>query len=547
MDANEKGRDELRGWLEAQPDNFFEADALLGALVAGEAPEPGGRRASDLMSCVARLSGFGAVAAGPLDRAVRENNRQENEPILESHDELGRPIAEIRVHPSYRLAGRFIYGSGVMAAYREVPNPSRLALSLFYLASHVGEGGHNCPVACTAGAIRALQALGTGTQKRTWLQGLLDPSPDGWRSAAQFLTEVQGGSDVGANALRARLEPDGSWRLWGEKWFCSSADATLFLVTARPEGAPDGTSGLGLFLVPRSVGDTPNGFRLRRLKDKLGTRSMITAEIEFDGAVAEALGPIDRGFRNAMEYVIDTSRLYNAFGCAALAHRAWLVARGFSEHRRAFGHPVIEFPLLRETLAFILSDAEACLAGSYWLAAIQEKVDAREASPEERAFLRLGLSLNKVRTATLAHAAVNSAIEVLGGNGTIESFSVLPRLLRDCVVYENWEGTHHTLRTQVQKDSARSSMHEGLFAVLEERLGVAALARDRELFEKCLRTSDTLMLRRLCDRLGTWIQLAALGRVRDPAIRARAELGAFRHLSEDPDPPGYADLITRCT
>jgi hypothetical protein len=113
-------------------------------------------------------------------------------------------------------------------------------------------------------------------------------------------------------------------------------------MTARPEGAREGTRGLGLFVAPRLVGGEPNGFRYRRLKDKLGTRSMVTAEIDFEGTRAEALGSVERGFQNVMELVIDTSRLYNAFGCAGLAHRAYLVAAGYARHREAFEQPIAE-------------------------------------------------------------------------------------------------------------------------------------------------------------------------------------------------------------
>jgi len=531
-----QGREDLRRWRESQPGNFYEADRLLQALTSGTL-------AAD---SVQLLQGFGAVAAGPLDAAVIENNRGPNLPSLETHDALGRHVAGFVHHPSYQRAGELIYGSGMLAAYATIPNPHPFILSLFYLSSHVGEGGHNCPLACAAGAIRALQALGTDAQRAAWLPRLHNPVYGEHAAAAQFLTEVQGGSDVGANAVRARPRRGGQFEIAGEKWFCSSADADLFLLTARMEEAGPGTAGLGLFLVPRMVDGEPNGFRLRRLKDKLGTRSMVTAEVDFQEAYAEALGPLEDGFRNVMEWIVDTSRLYNAFACAGAAHRAFLVARGYAEHRRAFGQVILRYPLVRETLAMIEADAEAALAGSFWLAQVQERVDAGTATDAEKAFLRMGLNLNKVRTASLSHDAIHRAIEILGGNGTIETFSVLPRLLRDNVVFENWEGTPHTLRTQVLRDAARLGLHEGLFSVLEARLGRSALQRDREAFERCIREQDTLLLRPVCDRLGTWIHLAALQAVDEPAVRARAELTALRHLASDPIRDGYATLVERC-
>ncbi len=539
-DAIDRGRDDLAGWVDAQPDNFYEADTLLRWLV---------RDAGLGVAREEALAAFGAIAAGPLDQAVQENNRVANLPALDGWDGIGRPTAGFAHHPSYHRAGALIYGSGIMAAYGERPNPHRHILSLFYLSSHVGEGGHNCPLACTAGAIRALQALGTDAQRARYLPGLLNPVYGEHLAGAQFLTEVQGGSDVGANACRAIPAADGGWSIRGEKWFCSSADADLFVLTARPDGAADGTRGLGLFLAPRLRDGAPNGFRYRRLKDKLGTRTMVTAEMDLDDLRAETLGPLDDGFRNTMELVIDTSRLYNAFGCAGLAHRAWLVARGYAEHRRAFGQPIAGYPLVQETLARTLADAEASLAGSFWLAELQEQADAGTASDAERAFLRMGLNLNKVRTALLCHDAINRGLEILGGNGTIETFSVMPRLLRDNVVFENWEGTHHTLRMQVYRDAARLGLHEGFFQVLGERFAAAPAAgldAERAAFERCVADGDTLRLRRVCDRLGTWLHLGALLPVDDPGVRARAELSARIHLTGDLDAPDYGDLIARC-
>jgi len=535
-DAAEQGRADLAAWLAAQPRNFFDSDPLLAWLVEG----------ATTSDRIERLRQFGAVAAGPLDGAVIENNFTANLPALTTHDAIGRPVEGFALHPSYHRAGQLIYESGVMAAYEAVPSPHAFILGLFYLSSHVGEGGHNCPLACTAGAIRALQALGSDAQRAAWLPRLLRPVYGEHCAGAQFVTEVQGGSDAGANAVRARPCPDGSYSISGEKWFCSSADAGLFLVTARPDGAAPGTAGLGLFLVPRAVDGRPNGFRLRRLKDKLGTRSMVTAEIEFTDAYAEPLGPIEDGFRNAMDLVIGTSRLYNAFACAGVAHRAYLVAAGYARHRRAFGQPIGRYPLVRETLAMMRGDAEAALAGSFWLARIQERVDAGTASEAEAAFLRMGLNLNKVRTACLSHDVINRGIEIVGGNGAIETFSVLPRLLRDNVGFEKWEGTPHTLRMQVLRDAARKGMHEGFFAVLEEKLEHTSLARDREAFARSVKEQDTLLLRRVCDRLGTLIHLAALAGIDDPGIRARAELTSRRHLAVDPVQDGYAALIDRC-
>lgn len=547
MTAITQGRIDLAAWESAQPQSFWDASLALQALVARDWSVE--RRDAQLPL----LERFGAQAAGPLDQAVAQNNLSRNLPFLDPYDGIGRPTAPVKHHPSYHEAGRLIYGSGVMAAYGQTPTPHQLILGLFFLSGHVGEGGHNCPLACTAGAIRALQRAGSPSQRARFLAPLLDPRWDLNHSAAQFLTEVQGGSDVGANATRAAAEGEG-WRIHGEKWFCSNADADVFLMTARPEGAAEGTRGLGLFLVPARLPDgRPNGLRLRRLKDKLGTRTMASAEIDFEGAAAEALGPVEHGFRTVMEEVINTSRLYNAFGCAAHASRAVMVAGTYAQHRRAFGQKIADFSLVQETLAQLHADADGCLASSWWLAGLVERLDAGEASAEERDFYRVALNVNKLRTAQLAHAAVLSGIEVLGGNGAIETFSPLPRLLRDNVVYENWEGTHNVLRAQVLRDCRRLAVHRGFFAVLEARLGPDRVRPVAEALEQALVLEDapaSLRLRPLVDRMAALVMIGGMEGLNDPRLRARADLLALRHLG-GPDPAQnagteYIVLLKEC-
>jgi alkylation response protein AidB-like acyl-CoA dehydrogenase len=554
------GRDALAAWLDAQPSDLFADDADLAALVAHHG----------LDARLPALHAAGRAVAGPLDAAARRNDLPGNHPVLEDWDGIGRYTAAVAHHPSHREAGRTIYATGVMTAYGEVgvdgraagtsprrpvaPAPQRFILSLFYLTAQAGEAGHNCPLACDAGAIRTLQHLGTAEQQSAFLPGLLDPDFDTNLTASQFLTEVQGGSDVGANAVMATPVgdhdggPGSTWSISGEKWFCSNTDADVFLLTARVDEPRTGTKGLGLFLIPRLGPDgEPNGFRIRRLKTKLGTRSMASGEIDFTGARASALGPVSEGFRNVMDLVITTSRLFNAAGCAAHARRAWVVASTYAEHRTAFGQPIGAFPLVAETLAWIRADAVACLASTLMLAGLQEQADDGSISPTDAAFFRVAVNLNKLQTSVLAHDAVNRGIEVLGGNGAIETFSVLPRLLRDNVVYENWEGSHNVLRAQVLRDCARLGVHEGFFDALSERLGpehADALAADRAALTALLEAPAAvrdLTFRRLGTRMATWVMLAALAPV--PEFAA-ARLLTERHLRELPIDEEYLAAVT---
>ncbi|MBL8617002.1 MAG: acyl-CoA dehydrogenase family protein [Deltaproteobacteria bacterium] len=541
-DAAARGRAALTAWLAAQPTDLFADDAELRALVEAygfEDRAPG-------------LSAAGRAVAGPLDAAVRENNLHRNLPVLDDYDAVGNYRPRVSHHPSWREAGRIIYGTGIMAAYGEARRPHRYVLSLFYLTAQAGEAGHNCPLACAAGAIRVLQELGTPAQQARYLSPLLNPDFDQNFTASQFLTEVQGGSDVGANALIAtpveRGRGAGSrWTLRGEKWFCSNVDADVYVITARVADPARGTAGLGLFLVPALRADgRPNRVHIRRLKDKLGTRSMASGELDLLDAEAEAIGPVDDGFKNVIQHVITTSRLYNATGCAAHARRAWVVASTYAQHRAAFGRPIGAFATVQETLAWMRADAAAMLAGSLWLAALAERQDAGALQPPEAAFFRVAVNLHKLRTAQLAHEAVNRGIEVLGGNGAIESFSVLPRLLRDNVVYENWEGTHNVLRAQVLRDCERYGVHEGFFAVLAGALPPedwALLAADREAIQRLLLAPAPLRelgFRPLADRLATYVMRAAMA-----GVEALAGCAALtrRHLVALPLDEAYLALI----
>ena len=468
-EKHDRAREDLRAWRELQPSNFFEADhqlqRLLGRLMDGGSFQK--RRA--------HFEHFGRIVAGPLDQAAQVNNRPHNLPRLERWSAIGERLEAIEHHPTHAVCGEAIYGDGrVIAAYAE-KGSNLYAQALFYLSSHVGEAGHNCPVACTAGVAKVLATVASDALRDRYLAGVLTPSWEHGLTGAQFLTEVQGGSDVGANDVVAVPDGEGKgttrWKIHGEKWFCSNADADLILMTARPTNAPEGTRGLGLFLVPRRLDNgRTNDYALRRLKDKLGTRSMASGEIDFNGATAYAMGPVDKGFNAVMTHVISTSRLYNTVGCAGITRRAYLVASAYTKARRAFGITIDSFPLVSEMMANLRSQSQALTAGAITLASLYDDAETGVLTEGQLAFLRVATNLAKLRSCQHSHRAVLTAIETLGGNGAIESFSVLPRLLRDNVVYENWEGTHNVLIAQTVRDFARLRLHRGFLDELRGRL-----------------------------------------------------------------------------
>lgn len=449
--ANEVGRNRLAEWLEAQPDNYFTADMDLQRKLELYF---GAEKYRDLAP---RLYEFGHTAATKVDPLVRVANQDQNLPVLKRRDGIGQTIDEVEFHPSHTEAGRLIYGSGIMNVLGE-PGNNRLALSMFYISGQNGEAGHNCPLACTAGLIKVLQKVAPDSLSEQYLPPLLDTNFDTNYTGAQYFTEVQGGSDVGANAVTAVPEDTGSevWYISGEKWFCSNVTAELALMTARIN-EKDGTRGLGLFLVPRYLPNGQlNGQSIQRLKDKLGTRTLASAELIFDNAQGFLVG----SFKDGMMHVINTSRIFNAFGCAANARRAFVTAWTYAQNRLAFGQPIVRFPIVQDQLAQMRADIAAMLAGSMRIAKVLDDEELGRATDAQRGFFRMAINLNKYRTAVLAHEVINTAIELLGGNGAIETFSVLPRLLRDNIVYENWEGTHNVLMAQVQRDIRRYEVHK---------------------------------------------------------------------------------------
>ncbi len=565
------GRADLVDWLEAQPDNYYLADD---GLARGLALQLG---ADDLRAFEERLAGMGAEMA-QVDAAVRENNLHANLPRIDACDAVGRRTDVVVHHPTYDVVGRAIYEGGVISSYRDERWPNVKALSLFYLSSLNGEAGHNCPVACTAGLVKVLLHVAGPELRDRYLERFLVSDYDKRLHGAQFLTEVQGGSDVGANSTVATPgDEPGEFRLSGEKWFCSNIGADIGLLTARLEGGSGGTKGLGLFLMPlRNEDGSPNGIRLWRLKDKVGTRSMPTAEVELADAKAWHVGEVGDGFKNMMSNVIHTSRVYNALSSVGGMRRATIVAWTYARHRGAFGAPIARYPLIRETLAAMRSDTAAVRAGCLHLLAAQDRIERQGGDTREaRAAQRMAVNLNKTLSARYGHEVCNQGIEVLGGNGTVETFSVLPRLLRDNVVAENWEGTHNTLFVQWLRDAGTRDMDLPFLDSLGDLISKVDPGGDAELSAlhgaaeaelevvraECKHLKDsppelaTLLVRRVGDHACALLYAAALMREasfakatgRDDATDALLLARHFwdRRLGGDPGPAsaGYLERL----
>lgn len=510
-----RGRADLSAWESSKPKNFFTADKNLQIVLRRLLGEDG------YQAIVDNLTRFGEQTAQVIDPAVKIEDRIGNHPRLQRYNGIGERVEEIEFHPNHDLVGEIIWDSRIMAMQGEAGNVVH-QMALFYLLNHTADG-HSCGLACTSGLIRALQTVADDSVREQFLPPLLDPNYATMQHGAQFLTEVQGGSDVGANAVVATDNGDGSWRINGEKWFCSNINSDQFLVMARPEDAQAGTRGLGVFVVPRKLPDgTTNGFYLRRLKDKLGTRILASAELDFKDALAYPIGAVDRGFKNTVELVLNTSRLMNAVSCMGFARRAYIESASYACSRKAFGNAIANYPLVQETVADIMAEVYAGVASSFAIASLLDEVETGAGDEQTQATYRIFVNINKYITSIRATESVHKAIEVLGGNGAIESFSILPRLYRDMMVLESWEGTHNVLCLQVLRDISRYQLHEPFIAYLNAQLQTVTDGRFAE---------DVIAVKSALDDT-----VALLGKLtrdqRYAEAHARRLVDAFSHVAQ---------------
>ncbi len=444
--------------------NFFLAEPALDALLP--------RLMSDKVWQWLRpqLVSMGAAAAKevpPLSDAANKYG-----PTLVPYDRFGERIDRVEYHPSYREMEKLSYGAGIV--WMKYDPKVRASLGTLHVASFAltylfgqAEQGLLCPLCMTDGAARVIEKWGDARLKDTFIPRLASRDVSQLWRGAMFLTERQGGSDVGANETKA-VNDGKDWRLVGEKYFCSNVDAEVILALARVPGGAPGTKGLGLFLVPRDLpGGTRNALRIRRLKDKLGTRSMPTGEVELDGALGYPIGDVSQGFK-AMTTMINLSRLYNAVVSISGMRRGYHEASTYFEARDAFGRKIAEQPLAKEALANLAAEQLGALHLVFRVAHHLDKADAGSAADD--ALLRILTPLVKYHTAKLAIWATSESIEMLGGNGYIEDF-ITPRLYRDAQVLPVWEGTTNILVLDTLRAAFKKKAHEVLFAEIDRRLG----------------------------------------------------------------------------
>lgn len=439
--------------------NWYRCDPTLQAVMRRHLGEEG------LAWAEPHLDRLGALMGGPI--AERAELTDKDPPRLEKYDRWGRDVSHVVMPASFEASKSDLAANSFGGRFREEArqrgvNSRALDAAWIYLLCQA-EIGMYC-------------ALGTGGDMVVRL--VEDYAPDDVKArvrelmtgealageASQMLTERTGGSDLAALETTAVRDGD-AWRLTGFKWFASNANGSAFVVLAKPEGAVDGVSGIAPFLVLWDRRDgSRNGIRLRRLKDKLGTNAVASAEVELDGAEAFLLAPSSSGSSSGsrdgmgsgttagdgrglsrMMQMTNASRLGIAMMGLGCARRSLVEAMSYAQAREAFGAPLSDQPLMRRKLAELIVDVEAA----------QALVFDGYVGP---ARLRIGAPLIKLFAARLGITAASDAIEVHGGNGYIEQWPVA-RLLRDAQVNTIWEGPDNILCLDVRRGIEREDAH----------------------------------------------------------------------------------------
>lgn len=407
-------------------------------------------------------------------RAVHTD--REGQPKLIKYNRFGDDVSEIWVNEGYQKTVEDTYNAGIVGyVHKPIPELGRKGNYLYsyaqgYLLSQV-EPGFYCPVTLTMAVAYLIDHFADDHLREAFLPHVLSTGEVELYEGATFLTERQGGSDVGANEVKAVQDGDG-YRLFGEKYFASNAgQCGVAAVLARIEGSEPGTKGLSLFLVPwRKEDGSINDIQVRRLKDKLGVRAVPSAEIVFEGSRAYLVGDPKKGFYYMME-ALNLSRVCNAIASVGIMKRALKEAHEYAGWREAFGNKIIQYPMVKETLTNLQARYEIQLSALYELIEMFDQVmnDRDRVTDEQVAMNRLLIALLKARTADESIDFSHEAIEMHGGNGYIEDF-VTPRLLRDAQVLTVWEGTANILGLEVLRLIKKYQVHELFFKKIHQML-----------------------------------------------------------------------------
>ncbi|NWF69426.1 MAG: acyl-CoA dehydrogenase family protein [Chloroflexi bacterium] len=384
-------------------------------------------------------------------------------PHIRMFDRFGQRSDEILYISDYWRMLKEGYKAGII--WRVFEENSLIPFFLLDYVTCFYDIGVSCPYTVSLSTAVPLEKYGDATLHERYLTPLLRRDESVWQGAT-WMTEARGGSDLGANVdTLAQKGDDGRWYLTGDKYFCSNAGAEVAVVAARV-GETAGVRGLALFLVPRYRDNGQLNYHLRRLKDKIATRSVPTGEIELHASEAYLLGKAEHGIYLIME-VLNLSRVSNAIGSTALAQRAFAEALHFAQKRIVFGQPLLEQPLMRRQFDDKLADINRAFALA-WEAAEMLNGVYRQTPPYSEQFhvCRLMIHLAKYWTAEVAVQTAKWAMEVNGAMGTLAEFPV-ERWLREAMIADIWEGPPHRQILDGMEVMERKGAHHRLFEMLE--------------------------------------------------------------------------------
>lgn len=400
-----------------------------------------------------------------------------NEPVLTQWDPWGERIDRIDVTAVWQRAERLAAEFGVVGAayepdYGRYARPFQFATAYLF---HPSTDVYTCPLAMTDGAARTLLLSGNQALVERAVPHLTSRDPATFWTSGQWMTEATGGSDVGTSETIACCDTDETWRLFGRKWFTSATTSQMALTLARPEGNGPGGRGLALYYLElRDENGRLNNITVNRLKDKLGTRKVPTAELMLEGTPAIPVMELANGVRNIIP-MLHLTRTWNSVMAAATMRRGMALARDYAQRREAFGALLAHQPLHIDTLARLQAETEAAFHLSFFLVELIGRDEAGDATPDDVNLLRLLTSIAKLTTGRQAVDVASEVLEAHGGAGYIEDTG-LPLLLRDSQVMPIWEGTTNVLAL----DTLRALAHDpaGLVALNRKAAGIAAAVQD---------------------------------------------------------------------
>lgn len=454
--------------------NFFKSDLILQHYLEKNLSTEGLSYMKD------KLVALGKEAATKMDSLSLKADKEG--PKLIKRDKWGNTINEIEFHPSYDALMQIAIDSEMFKVKWDPFLRNQFSKELHHLGFSVGylyglaETGQFCPLCMTDGVARLIDRFCEEGDKERLLKHIYSTNLDQFYTGAMFLTEKAGGSDVGSNIVRAEKINGTTYKLYGEKWFCSNANAEIIFALARTDSSIEGTRGLSIFLVEKTLKDgSKNPMDIIRLKDKLGVRSMASAECMLDETIGILVGEEFKGFK-IMTEMINVSRLYNSVAALSCARRALIEAYNFLKFRTTFGKNALEHALIRQKLHELGS---LHVAGFYltWRA-IQALDAADNGNNDEAELLRFLTPMVKKWTAEKGVYVVRESMELMGGMGYIED-TVVPKIMRDVMVLPIWEGAGNIMILDMLRASVKSKGYLKLTEEIRKNLPHCTYEKER--------------------------------------------------------------------